>query len=72
MPPDATHFKLHLIRDFIDSRAREEIVDELDNAAANPATIYGRGDSASVDARTRKTELLVPDPKTVATITSRL
>jgi len=72
MPPDASHFKLHLIRDFIDSVTRAEIVAELDNAAANPATIYGRGDSASVDERTRKAELLIPDPKTVATITSRL
>jgi SM-20-related protein len=72
MPPDASHFKLYLIRDFFDAHTCGEIIAELSAAEANAATVYGRGDAASVDERTRRAARLLPAPATVEGVSRRL
>lgn len=72
MLPDASYFKLYLIKDFFDAHTCGEIIAELSAAQISAATVYGRGDSASVDERTRKAARLLPTTQTVESVTSRL
>jgi SM-20-related protein len=72
MSPDASHFKLYLIKDFFDAHKCGEIIAELRDAEVNAATVYGRGDSASVDERTRKAARLLPAPATLEGVSRRL
>ena len=72
MPPDATHFKLYEIRNFLEALRCEEIIAGLAGAEASAATVYGRGDSGAIDERTRKAARVTPSVATFETINKRL
>lgn len=72
MPPDAHHFKLYEIKNFLDLQTCEEITAELACAEASPATVYGREDSAAIDEVTRRTARVTPSVETFETVSTRL
>jgi SM-20-related protein len=72
MPPDANHFRLYEIRDFLDLRTCEELIAELALAEASAATVYGRGDSAAIDERTRRAARVMSSVESLETINRRL
>jgi hypothetical protein len=72
MPPDANHFKLYEIRNFLEALRCEEIIAGLAGAEASAATVYGRGDSGAIDERTRKAARVTPSLATFETINKRL
>lgn len=65
-------FNLYLVRDFFDARTCGEIIAELCSAQDSPATVYGVGESGSVDERVRRVLRLQPSPDTVERVTRRL
>jgi len=72
MPLDASHFKLYLIRDFLEVDVCREITRTLAASPANAATVYGVADSLSVVETTRRTSRIVPPPEIVELIEHRL
>lgn len=72
MPPDASDFKLYLIKDFFDAHTCSEIIAELSDAEVHTATVYGKADGASIDEHTRKAALLTPAPDLVDQVKRRL
>jgi SM-20-related protein len=65
-------FNLYLVRDFFYARTCGEIIAELCRAQNQPATVYGRGESGSVDERVRKAARLIPSSETVELVRRRL
>ena len=55
MPLDADHFKLYLIKNFLDAEVCHEIRNALATSPANAATVYGSAESGSVVETTRRT-----------------
>ena len=72
MPLDASHFKLYLIRDFLEVDVCREITRTLAASPANAATVYGVAGSLSVVETTRRTSRIVPPPEIVELIEQRL
>jgi SM-20-related protein len=68
----AAHFDLLIERGFLDALTCEKIVAEMRAARGGPATVYGLGESGSVDERMRKTTHVVPSPETAGFIRRRL
>ena len=68
----AAQFNLYLLRGFFDALTCEEIIAELCHAPDGPATVYGLGESGSVDERVRKVARLTPSPETVEAVRRRL
>lgn len=71
-PDGNAHFDLYTVRSFFDAAACEEIVAEMRLAPVNPATVYVRGESGSVDERVRKVARLAPSRETVEGVRRRL
>jgi SM-20-related protein len=71
-PESAAIFNLYLIKDFFDARTCAEIIAELCHAPEQAATVYGRGESGSVDERMRKVVRLMPSPETFERVRQRL
>ena len=71
--PETPHgFDLYLLKSFLDAEACREIVAEMRRAPVSPATVYGRGESGSVDERVRKVTRLAPARETVERVRRRL
>ena len=70
--PDATSFNLHLVKGFFDERQCGEIITELSRAREDLATVYGLGDSGSVDHSVRKATRLMPSAQTVELVRRQL
>jgi SM-20-related protein len=71
--PDTEHrFDLYLLRSFFDAQTCREIIAEMRRSPVSPATVYGRGESGSVDGRMRKVARLVPSREIVELVTRRL
>ena len=72
MPLDAAHFKLYLIKDFLEADVCGEVTKTLAASPTNAATVYGVTDSASVVETTRRTSRIVPPPEIVQLVEHRL
>ncbi len=72
MPPDATHFKLYQIANFLDAQTCSEIIAELGRAEETAATVYGRGDSAAIDERARRAARVTPSVQTFENVNNQL
>lgn len=72
MPLDAAHFKLYLIKDFLEVDVCRDITTTLAASPAHAATIHGAADSASVVETTRRTSRIVPPPEIVQLVEHRL
>ncbi len=73
MTPEAiVDFNLYLARGFFNARICGELIAELSGAAEDSATVYGLGESGSVDERVRKVARLAPSPKTVERVRRQL
>ena len=70
--PDGAHFKLYLIKDFLEVDVCRDIKATLAASPAHAATIYGVADSASVVETTRRTSRIVPPPEIVQIVENRL
>ena len=68
----AAHFGLFVRRGFFDERSCEEIVAEMRLGQNDPATVYGRGLSGSVDERVRKAMRHTLPLETVESVRQRL
>jgi SM-20-related protein len=71
-PVEDHRFDLYLLKSFFDAETCRGIVAELRRSPVRPATVYGRGESGSVDERVRKAARLAPAPETVELVTRRL
>ena len=65
-------FDLFLVSDFFAPQTCAEIVAELRSAEINPATVYGRSVSGSIDERVRKVARLRPAQATFEFVRRRL
>lgn len=65
-------FDLYMVRSFFDAEICGELISELRRSPTSPATIYGRGESGSVDERVRKVSRLMPSEETVERVRLRL
>jgi SM-20-related protein len=65
-------FDLYLVRSFFDVQTCAEFISEISRSPVGAATIYGRGESASVDESVRKAARLMPSPDTVRHVRQRL
>lgn len=72
MPLDAAHFKLYLIKDFLEIDVCRDITTTLAASPAHAATIYGAAQLASVVETTRRTSRIVPPPAIVQLVEHRL
>jgi SM-20-related protein len=72
MPPDANYFKLYEIRNFFDPETCNEIIADLGRGEFTAATVYGVGDSAAIDERTRRAARVAPPVETFETVNQRL
>ncbi|HEX8188064.1 MAG TPA: 2OG-Fe(II) oxygenase [Pyrinomonadaceae bacterium] len=57
-------FDLFVERDFLDAATLAEVFAAVRASGGGPATVYGRGDSGSVDERVRRTTRLAPPAET--------
>jgi SM-20-related protein len=64
--------ELFLDRDFFDARACEALLAELRSAGGGAASVYGRGESGSVDEMMRRTARLSPARETLEFVRRRL
>lgn len=71
-PEAAPRFNLYLIKDFLDARLCDEIINELGRAPEDLATVYGLGEGGAVDERVRKATRLLPSVETVERVNQRL
>lgn len=67
-----TRFDLFALSNFLDARTCKEIVAEMGATPGEPATIYGRGSSSSVDESVRKALSQVLSRETVESVRRRL
>lgn len=72
MPLDAAHFRLYLIRNFLEADLCGEITNALAAAPAQAATVYSSAESGSVVETTRRTSRVTPPPEIVKLIEQRL
>lgn len=72
MAEATARFNLYLVRRFLDARTCGEIMAEFGRAQDHPATVYGRGESGSVDERVRKAARLMTSLETVELVRRRL
>ncbi len=72
MPLDAVHFKLYLIKNFLEADLCGEITNALAASPANSATVYGFAESASVVETTRRTSRVIPPKEIVELVGHRL
>jgi SM-20-related protein len=72
MPLDASHFKLYLIKNFLEIDVCCHITTALAASPAHAAAIYGVADSASVVETTRRTSRIIPPPAIVQLVEHRL
>ncbi len=72
MPLDASHFKLYLIRDFLEVDLCADITKTLATAPSNAATVYGAAESGSVVEAIRRTSRVAPPKEIVEQIAHRL
>ena len=63
---------LFVVRQFLDQFECEEILADLKTAGGSAATVYGRGDSGSVDQNMRRTFRVRPAPEIVSLVKERL
>ena len=63
---------LFVIRHFLEPDVCDAIVAEMKATKAVSATVYGRGDSGSVDTNVRKTLRVIPSSETIHLVTERL
>ncbi len=71
-PDSDAGFDLYLVRSFLDVETCEELIAEMCRSHVGAATVYGQGDSGSVDERVRKAAQFIPSPKTVERVRQRL
>ena len=70
---DATpNFNLYVIKEFLEARACNKIINELSGVSHSPATVYGNDHAGSVDDRVRKTIRLIPESETLELVNMRL
>ena len=72
MAEATARFNLYLVRRFFEARTCGEMMAELCRAQDQPATVYGRGESGSVDERVRKAARLIPSSETVELVRRQL
>jgi SM-20-related protein len=65
-------FDLYMIRNFFDAQTCAQVLAEMRRAPEIPATVYGLGESGSVDERVRKVARLTPSQETVERVRRRL
>src|SRR6185436_918442 len=65
-------YDLLVERNFLSESACRNIINETSNGAFQPATVYGRTDSGSVDERVRKTTRLSVSEETFQLLNQRL
>jgi len=65
-------FDLYVVRSFFDSETCREFITEMCRSPVAPATVYGRGESGSVEERVRKAAQLMPSAGTVERVRQRL
>jgi SM-20-related protein len=63
---------LFVVKHFFEPRVCDAIVGEVKTTKASAATVYGKGNSGSVDANVRNTLRVVPSSETVDLVTQRL
>jgi SM-20-related protein len=63
---------LFVVKHFFEPRVCDAIVGEMKTTKASAATVYGKGNSGSVDANVRNTLRVVPSSETVDLVTQRL
>lgn len=63
---------LFVVKHFFEPRVCDAIVGEMKTTKASAATVYGKGNSGSVDANVRNTLRVVPSNETVDLVTQRL
>lgn len=68
----ASRLELFLDRDFFDARECEALLAELRSAGGGAASVYGRGESGSVDEMMRRTARLSPARETNEFVRHRL
>ena len=71
-PDGGARFDLYVVRSFFDAAACAELVAEMRRAPVSPATVYGLGESGTVDERVRKVARLMPSRETVEGVRRRL
>jgi SM-20-related protein len=71
-PGADARFGLYVLRNFLDERTCKEIVAEMSSGRGDPATIYGRGSSESIDERVRKAVSQTPSRETVESVRRKL
>lgn len=71
-PDTEACFDLYTVRSFFDAETCCEFLAEMRRCPVSPATVYGRGESGSVDERMRKAARLVPSTETVERVRRRL
>jgi SM-20-related protein len=72
MPLDAAHFRLYLIKNFLEADLCSEITNALAVSPAQAATVYGSAESGSVVETTRRTSRVTPPSEIVELIEQRL
>jgi SM-20-related protein len=73
MQPDTdTGFDLYIVRSFFDVDTCGEFINEMSGSAASSATVYGKGESGSVDERVRRAARIMPSAKTLERVRQRL
>jgi len=65
-------FDLYVMRGFLDAETCVEFINEMRRSPVGPATVYGRGESGSVDERVRKAARLTPARETFEHVRQRL
>jgi SM-20-related protein len=65
-------FDLYMVRSFFDAEMCRKLLNEMRRCTTVPATVYGPGESGSVDERMRKAARLMPSRETVEHVTERL
>ncbi|MCA1632590.1 MAG: 2OG-Fe(II) oxygenase [Acidobacteria bacterium] len=65
-------FDLYMVESFFDAETCREFINEMRRSPVGPATVYGRGQSGSVDERVRKAARLAPSTETVERVRRRL
>lgn len=71
-PDTDASFDLYMVRSFFDAETCGDLLAEMRRAPSSPATVYGQGESGSVDERVRKAARLVPSRETVELVRRRL
>jgi len=71
-PNTGAGFDLYTVKSFFEAGRCGELIAELRRSSVSTATVYGLGESSSVDERVRKVERLMPSAETVEQVKRRL